>query len=236
MTGPHPSDDDLERRLRALKGEVIEGPRPTGEGRTGAPGGSTGRPTGAPGGSTGRPRNVRPRGVGARAVGWSLGQAEAGRMGLWIGVGLLAIGAYLVLEQFIPAVRIIGSLGFALAGGVLLAWVATGRAGAWALNLGAILAGYGALRFVAEIIGLRTGGWGTLGAGLGLLALAALRMRRGGGFGWQAWAGGFFVVWGAWGALGSVIPGFPSLGDLLVPGLVVVIGIAVLRRGIAPGR
>jgi len=171
-----------------------------------------------------------------RAVGWSLGQAEAGRLGLWVGVGLVAIGAYLVLEQFVPAVRAVGSLGFALAGAVLLLWVVTGRAGSWALNLGAILAGYGALRFAAEILGLRTGGWGTLGAGLGLLALAALRLRRGSGPGWQAWVGGLFVVWGGWGALGSVVPGFPSLGDLLVPGLVVVVGIVLLRRGIAPRR
>jgi hypothetical protein len=44
------------------------------------------------------------------------------------------------------------------------------------------------------------------------------------------------LVGGGWGALGTVIPGFPSLGDLLVPLLVVVIGIAVLRRGIAPRR
>jgi hypothetical protein len=225
VTGPHPADEDLEQRLRALKGEVIDVPRPTGDNRTGAAGGPTGRS-----------RDAKPRSVGARAVGWSLGQAGAGRLGAWIGVGRVAIGAYLVLEQFVPAVRIAGSLGLALAGGVLLAWVATGRAGAWALNIGAILAGYGTLRFAVEIVGLRTGGWGTLGAGLGLLALAALRGRRGRGVGWQAWAGGFCVAWGGWGALGSAIPGFPSLGDLLVPGLVVVIGIAILRRGIAPGR
>ena len=228
MTGPGPTDDDLDRRFRALKGEVIDTPPPAG--------GSRSRPAGPPGGASDHQRGARPRGPAARAVGWSLGQAEAGRLGLWIGIGLLAIGIYLVLEQFVPAVRIVGSLGLALAGGVLLAWVATGRAGAWALNAGAVLAGYGAFRFAAEIVGLRTVGWGTLGAGLGLLVLAALRTRRGRGLGWQAWVGAFFVVWGGWGALGSVIPGFPSLGDLLVPGLVVLAGVVVLRRGIAPGR
>ena len=228
MTGPRASDDDLDQRLRALKGEVIDGAAPAGSGRSGA--------ADTAGGTPGRAPGAKRPGAAARAVGWSLGQAEAGRLGLWIGVGLLAIGTYLVLEQFVPAVRILGSLGMALAGGVLLAWVATGRAGAWALNVGAILAGYGAFRFAAELVGLRTVGWGTLGAGLGLLLLAALRMRRGGRFGWQAWVGAFFVVWGGWGALGSVIPGFPSLGDLLVPGLVVLVGLAILRRGIAPGR
>jgi hypothetical protein len=228
VTGSGSSDDDLDQRLRALKGEVIDGPAPAGGSRSGA--------AGTPGGASGRPLGAKRPGAAARAVGWSLGQAEAGRLGLWIGVGLLAIGAYLVLEQFVPAVRILGSLGLALAGGVLLAWVATGRAGAWALNVGAILAGYGAFRFVAEVAGLQTVGWGTLGAGLGLLVLAALRMRRGGRFGWQAWVGAFFVVWGGWGALGSVIPGFPTLGDLLVPGLVVLAGVVILRRGIAPRR
>lgn len=225
MTGSNVPDDDLERRLRALKGDVIDTPPPIGSDRTDTAGGPTGRP-----------RDTTRRGAGARAVSWSLGQAEAGRLGLWIGVGLLAIGVYLVLAQFVPAVRIVGSLGIALAGGVLLAWVATGRAGAWALNIGAILVGYGAFRFTAELIGLRTDGWGTLGAGLGLLALAVLRIRRGSRFGWQAWVGAFFVIWGGWGALGSVIPGFPSLGDLLVPGLVLLLGIAILRRGVAPGH
>jgi len=228
VTGPRDSDDDVDQRLRALKGEVISGRTP--------PSGSRSRAPRTPGGASGPPGSAKRPGAAARAVGWSLGQAEAGRLGLWIGAGLLAIGIYLVLEQFVPAVRILGSLGLALAGGVLLTWVATGRAGAWALNVGAILAGYGAFRFAAELLGLRTVGWGTLGAGLGLLVLAAFRMRRGGRFGWQAWVGAFFVVWGGWGALGSVIPGFPSLGDLLVPGLVVLVGLAILRRGIRPGR
>ena len=156
MTGPGPSDDDLDRRFRALKGEVIDGPAPAA--------GSRSTPGGTPGGTSGRPRGARPRGPAARAVGWSLGQAEAGRLGLWIGVGLLAIGIYLVLEQFVPAVRIVGSLGLAIAGGVLLAWVSTGRAGGWALNAGAVLAGYGAFRFAAELAGLQTTGWGALSA------------------------------------------------------------------------
>lgn len=225
MSESYPPDDDVERRFRALKGEVIDGPPPT----------ST-RPAGAGEGPAGRRRGAGTRGPGVRAVHWSIGEAAAGRMGLWIGLLLVAFGAYLVLEQFVPGVRTVGSLALALVGGVMLAWVATGRAGAWALNLGAILAGYGVLRFAAEVIGRGTGGWGTLGAGLALFAVSAVRMRRGSGAGWQAWIGGFFVIWGGWGALGSVVPGFPSLGDLLVPGLVLLLGIGLLRRGLAPRR
>ncbi len=169
-------------------------------------------------------------------VGWTFGQAEAGRLGLWIGLGFVAIGSYLVLAQFVPGVRAAGALAVGLAGGALLARVATDRSGAWALNLGAILAGYGGLGFVADVASLGAVGWGTLGAGLGLLAVAGVRARRREGLGWQAWIGGFFVVWGGWGALRGVVPGFPGLGDLLLPGFVVLLGIAFLRRGTSPGR
>jgi hypothetical protein len=222
VSEPHSPDDDVERRFRALKGEVVDGPLPTGS-----------RPVG---GNPSRPGGSHPRGAAVRVVGWSFGQAEAGRLGLWIGLGFVAIGSYLMLAQFVPGVRAVGALALGLAGGVLLARVATGRSGAWALNLGAILAGYGGLGFLADVARLGTAGWGTLGAGLGLLAVAGLRARRGEGLGWQTWIGGFFVVWGGWGTLRGAVPGFPSLGDLLLPGFVVLLGIAFLRRGISPGR
>jgi hypothetical protein len=44
------------------------------------------------------------------------------------------------------------------------------------------------------------------------------------------------VVFGGWGALGAVIPGFPTMGDLIVPLILVLIGVAVLRRGIRGGQ
>jgi len=176
-----------------------------------------------------------PPGPGVRAVSWGISQAEAGRLGLWIGVGLVAFGAYLVLAEFVPPVATFGSLAMAVLGGVLVAWRQAGRAGSWALNGGAVLAGFGAARLLADLASLPSAGWGTLGAGLGLLVLAARRSWRREGIGWQGWVGGALTVFGGWGALGAVIPGFPTLGDLIVPLALVLVGVMVLRRGVRPG-
>jgi hypothetical protein len=147
----------------------------------------------------------------------------------------VAFGAYLVLAEIVPGVAALGSLAMAVLGGVMVAWHVAGRAGAWALNGGAVLAGFGAARLVADLASLPAAGWGTLGAGLGLLALAARRAWRGEGIGWQGWLGGALTVFGGWGALGAVIPGFPTLGDLIVPLALVLVGVVVLRRGMRTG-
>jgi hypothetical protein len=202
----------------ALVGEVLDG--------SGADGHAGGRPDGG---------RAAPPGAGGRAVSWGISQAEAGRLGLWIGIGLVAFGAYLVLAEFVPAVALLGSLALTILGGTLVGWHVAGRAGAWALNGGAVLVGFGAARVIADLAGLPAAGWGTLGAGLGLLALAARRAWRRGGIGWQAWIGGALAIFGGWGVLGAVIPGFPTLGDLIVPLALVLVGVAVLRRGFRSG-
>lgn len=257
MRGPAtpqpPADDEVERRLAALKagadparlreeeettqpalvGEVLDDegswaprsdrPAGPGAGRSGAAG---------PGASgTGRP----PPGPAVRAVSWGFSQAEAGRLGLWIGLTLVAFGGYLVVASFVPGVALLGSLALAILGGALVAWHLAGRAGAWAVHAGMVLAGFGTARLVAEVAGLPSAGWGTLGAGLGLLVIAAVRVSRGAGIRWQAWVGGALTVFGGWGVLGATIPGFPTLGDLIVPVVLVLIGVAVLRRGVRQG-
>jgi hypothetical protein len=242
---PPAPDDEVARRLAALKAGADPGsfgapPRPprdeppalVGEviddaGRTWAPQAEAGRPGPGPG--------TPPAGPGVRAVSWGISQAEAGRLGLWIGLALVAFGGYLVLAEFVPGIGTLGSAALAVAGGALVAWHVAGRAGAWALHLGAILAGFGALRLVADVATLPSAGWGALGAGLGLLAIAILRAIRRQGVGWQAWVGGALAAWGGWGVLGATIPGFPTLGDLVVPLVLVLIGVAVLRRGMRPG-
>ncbi len=203
----------------ALTGEVIEGP---GGGR--GPGSGPGRGSG-PGGP-GRP------GPAVRAVSWSFGEAQAGRLGLWIGLGLLAFGGYLVLVEFVPQARIAGSIAILALGLWALAWRALRRAGGWALYVGAVLVGYGAGGTIANMVAGGRGGWGSLGVGIAFLAIAGWRAARGGGVGWQAWIGGILSVWGGWGALGSVVPGFPTAGDLAVPVLLVLAGLVVVRRGL----
>lgn len=250
MTGsstlPPPADDEIERRLAALKagadpanlrdeGEATQ-PALVGEviddaGRTWTPRGGAaaeGRP--APGPGTGTPP-----GPGVRAVSWGISQAEAGRLGLWFGLALVAFGGYLVFAELVPGIALLGSLAIAIIGGVLVGWHLAGRAGAWAVHAGVVLAGFGAARLIAEVAGLPSAGWGTLGAGLGLLVIAVVRITRGEGVRWQAWVGGALAVFGGWGVLGATIPGFPTLGDLIVPGVLVLIGVAVLRRGVRQG-
>jgi hypothetical protein len=253
-TPPPPADDEVERRLAALKagadpgsfgvpedaataspapgeapdetpalvGEVID------DGRIWEPsGGGPGQSRAAAGAADGTP----PPGPGVRVVSWGISQAEAGRLGLWIGLSLLAFGGYLVLASFLPGVALLGSLALAILGAALVAVHLAGRAGAWAVHAGVVLGGFGIARVVAEIAGLPSAGWGTLGAGLGLLLIAAVRVNRGEGVRWQAWVGGALAVFGGWGVLGATIPGFPTLGDLIVPLVLVLIGVAVLRRG-----
>jgi hypothetical protein len=259
---PPPPDDEVERRLAALKAGAdpsslgpapdrpsaagVDSPTELGRQAAGSDTGRTSRPDDAPpvlvgeivdgpdaGRSAGGP--ATPPGPGVRAMSWGISQAEAGRLGLWIGIGLVAFGAYLVLAEFVPGVALLGSLALTVLGGALIGWHVTGRAGAWALNGGAVLAGFGVARLVADLAGAPAAGWGTLGAGLGLLAVAALRASRRQGIGWQGWIGGALTVFGGWGALGAVIPGFPTLGDLIVPLVLVLVGVAVLRRGFRSG-
>jgi hypothetical protein len=252
-----PSDEEVERRLAALKagadpaalgppppaqpvtgsagalppalvGEVIDADGRTWAPRPGAPAGGA---PGAGAGAASRPASP-PSGPGARVVTWGISQAEAGRLGLWIGLALVAFGGYLVLAQFVPGVAILGSVALAVGGGALVAWHLAGRAGAWAVHAGVILGGFGAARLIAQVAGLPEAGWGTLGAGAGLLLIAVVRVTRGEGVRWQAWVGGALAIFGGWGVLGATIPGFPTLGDLIVPVVFVLIGVAVLRRGV----
>ncbi len=190
------------------------------------------RPPGSREGSAGTPAGGPPTGPGVRVVSWGISQAEAGRLSLWIGVGLIGVGAYFVLSDVVPGFALVGAAGLAIAGVALVAWHVAGRAGSWALHVGAVVAGYGIAGLVAELAGLPSAGWGTLGMGAGLLAIAAARLSRGQRLGWQGWVGGAIAIFGGWGVLGATIPGFPSTGDAIVALVLVGVGIVILRRGV----
>ena len=254
-----PADDEVERRLAALKaggdpgsfGSPPEAPRGAdqgaggppaligevldGDGRAWAPRGGAPGATGDPGPGPGPGGTAPTPGPGVRAVSWGISQAGAGRLGLWIGLALVAFGGYLVVASFVPGVALVGSLALAFLGGALVAWHLAGRAGAWAVHAGMVLAGFGIARVVADLASLPSAGWGSLGAGLGLLLIAVVRVTRGEGIRWQAWVGGALALYGEWGVLGATVPGFPTLGDLLVPVVLLLIGFVVLRRGLRPG-
>jgi hypothetical protein len=272
MTGQPPppaADDEVERRLAALKAGADPGtfgpsPRPPERAADGPappsrPPGGAGQREGAAAGredagdppvltgeviedgrtwgpaSGARRPDMPPPGPGIRAVSWGISQAEAGRLGLWIGLALVVFGGYLVLAELVPGISVLGSLALAVVGVVLVAWHLAGRAGAWAVHAGVVVGGFGIARLVAEIAGLPSSGWGTLGAGLGLLVIGIVRVSRGEGVRWQAWLGAALALFGGWGVLGATIPGFPTLGDLIVPLVLVLIGVAVLRRGFRTG-
>jgi len=252
-TPPPPADDEVERRLAALKagadpvrlGDEAQATRPAIVGEVLDDGRERTLRTERPADRSGaRPGAARPTAPGAaappagpaiRAVSWGFSQAQAGRLGLWIGLALVAFGGYLVLAELVPGIALLGSLALAILGIVLVASHLRGRAGAWAVHAGMVLAGFGIARLVATVASLPPAGWGTQGAGFGLLAIAAVRVARGEGVRWQAWVGGALAIFGGWGVVGATIPGFPTLGDLIVPAVLVVIGLVVLRRGLRQG-
>ena len=128
-----------------------------------------------------------------------------------------------------PARRVV-----ALAGAVLLGLGLTRRRGAWTIYVGAVVLA-GGLAGLGQAAGLLPGGgWTTLAIGIALLGLAAYRSRRGPG------ARPLAVVVraprrpsAACRPPGSVIPGFPTLGQLALPLLLAGLGAVVIARALA---
>jgi hypothetical protein len=158
-----------------------------------------------------------------------------GGLGLWLGGGLVALGAYLVLAAWFPAVAAAGSAAVALVGAVLLGAGLTRRLGSWSVYLGALVLAVGAARLAGALGLLPGGGWTTLAIGVALLGLAGYRASRGGGGRTFAIVGAGIAFIGGVQALGGLVPGFPTLGELVLPALLVGIGAIVLVRAIRRG-
>jgi hypothetical protein len=167
------------------------------------------------------------RGSAIRVHHWQWGRDEDRRPGLpWVGIFLLVFGGLLLLERFVPALQVAGSL-FLLAVGLvlLLRWFV--ERGTGSLYAGAIITALAAPD-VLEALGVAGGpGLGMVCLGLAFLAIALVRWTSGGGVGWQAWFGAILAVYGL------TRLAIPELGQVLVPLLLVVAGILILARGTA---
>lgn len=159
------------------------------------------------------------------AYGWQWGPDDKRRPGLpWIGVFLVVFGGLLIVQNLLPEYRDLGNTAVLAAGlAFLLVWAI--RRGTAALYFGAFLTA-AALPGTLRGLGLELGsGWGTLFFGVALLFIALVRASRNGGWGWQAIVGGGLVL------LASSEIAIPEVSNIVVPGLLVILGVILLFRG-----
>ena len=161
---------------------------------------------------------------GVRGYTWEWGREEdRGPRLPWIGVFLVLYGALLLVEKLANQYLVPANL-LVLAAGLtfLIVWLL--RRGTFALYAGAFLTA-SSIPGLVEGIGYNSPeGLGTLCYGLAFLFIAAVRMRRGGGFGWQAILGGALVL------LGASELALPTAADLVLPVVLVILGLMLVTR------
>ena len=160
-----------------------------------------------------------------RSYGWQWGRDEDRQPELpWIGIFLVVLGGLLLLDRALPEYVSIGNV-IVLAAGLafLLLWVL--RKSTFMLYAGAFLTAAAVPNLVESLLARELDGLGTLSYGVAFLFIAAVRMSRGGGVGWQALIGGLLV------ALGASQLALPGAVSLVLPALLVVLGIILLTRG-----
>ena len=163
--------------------------------------------------------------------GWDLPELLADTsLTTWLGVGLLALGGYLVLSWFVPGIDLLGSLLLLIAGIVLLAQHLQRGAGAWALYAGALLTGVGAGRAIGDILPGSPHGLTAIGIGCAFLAIGYLRHTQAGGYGWQGTVGVVALVLGLVQLVLGLLPGSPSVIDLILPAVLLGGGLVLLAR------
>jgi hypothetical protein len=160
-----------------------------------------------------------------RSYGWQWGRDEDRQPELpWIGIFLVVLGGLLLLDRALPEYVSIGNV-IVLAAGLafLLLWVL--RKSTFMLYAGAFLTAAAVPNLVESLLARELDGLGTLSYGVAFLFIAAVRMSRGGGLGWQALIGGLLA------ALGASQLALPGAVSLVLPALLVVLGIILLTRG-----
>jgi len=165
--------------------------------------------------------------------GWSSPEPGRRRGVPWIGVFFVLLGAGLLLEQLQPNIRIAGSA-FLLALGLafLSSWAVDRRPGS--LYAGVILTALGLSNVLTDSGVVEGPGWGTLFLGVGFALIATVRASSGGGWGWQLWFGAIIAVVGAARIGAQQIVGFPDLGRVVWPIVLVLLGLWLVIR--ARGR
>jgi hypothetical protein len=151
---------------------------------------------------------------------------------VWIGVGLLVVGIYLLLTLFFPGLALVGSAVILVLGVVLLAGYFSARRGGWALYMGAILTAVGVARLAQEIAFVPRHGPTAIAIGIAFLAVSQVRRSSGRSGGWAARVGIVALAFGLLQLAIGVLPGSPGLLDLALPILLVLIGLAVVSRGL----
>jgi hypothetical protein len=169
--------------------------------------------------------SMPPREAGPiRSYAWEWGREEDRGLRLpWIGVFLVVYGALLLVSRMIPDALVPANL-LVLAAGLtfLILWLL--RRGTFSLYAGAFLTA-SAIPGLVRALGYDVGpGLGTLCYGLAFLFVAAVRLQRGGGIGWQAILGGALAL------LGASQLALPSSAELLLPFVLVILGLVLLTR------
>jgi|GEM_PF-3116004 len=170
--------------------------------------------------------------------GWDLQDLFADTsLATWLGVGLLAVGGYMVLSWFVPGIDLIGSLILLGAGVVLLAQNLHRGAGAWALYAGALLTGMGAGRAIGDVLPGSPHGLTAIGVGVAFLAIGYLRHTQASGYGWQGRLGAAALGLGVIQFVLGLLPGSPGVIDLILPALLLIGGglLIARSRNRAPG-
>jgi len=147
----------------------------------------------------------------------------------WFGIFLVVFGALLLLRQVFPALETAGSLLF-LAVGVafLVSWLV--NRGLGSLCLGAIITALAAPDLLAAANVVSGPGVGTFCLGIAFLFIALVRVVSGAGWGWQLVLG--FILF----AIGASTIAVPNLSDIVWPLALLILGVIVLARAMAPTR
>jgi hypothetical protein len=162
---------------------------------------------------------------------WTWGDEDVRRGLPWFGVFLVVFGAILLVGTAFPDTHVLGSaIATGLGVALLVGWV-SGRG--WGLYPGLLITAYSLPGLLIDL-GLLPpgGGYGTFLFGVGLLAVALVRWLDRHTWGWQVVVGGILAVAGGAEIAARLWPGFPTLGDVLFPILLMLLGLIILSRAV----